>query len=184
MATSNGTRMQQLGYRAPGGCPGARPARARRIRLGRAHRDHHPQPAARRQRGHHRPGGTAHRDPRDDQRTCVRPRGDPHERRRSGVLVRRRAVRAQGDDPGGVAPPAPGVRPGAVRAASVSRRSSARSTGWRTAAGARWRSAPTSSSPATTPCSASRRRWSGCRRAAARPSSCPASSRPARRCRC
>ena len=59
-------------------------AGARRLRRRRARRRDHAQPAARRQRDHHRDGRAADRDPRDDRGPPGRPRRHPHRRRRRG----------------------------------------------------------------------------------------------------
>ena len=61
----------------------ARLTGARRVRLRRARRRHHPQPAARRQRDHDGDGRPPDRDPGDDRGPPRRPRRHPHRRRRA-----------------------------------------------------------------------------------------------------
>ena len=86
----------------------------RRRRPGRAD---HAQPAARRQRDHDRDGRAPDRDRRDDRRPDRRPGRHPHRRRRARVLGRQRPAPAQEHDQGGLAAPAPGLRPHALHGA-------------------------------------------------------------------
>ena len=72
-----GTRLRSAAVRSRG----ARLPRARRLSLRRSHRGHHPQPATRRQRDHHRDGRPPDRDRRDDRGPSRRPRRHPHRSR-------------------------------------------------------------------------------------------------------
>ena len=74
-----------------------------RLRRRRARRRDHLEPAARRQRDHHRDGRPADRDPRDDRGPHLRSGRDPHRRRYARVLGRQRPAPAQEHDQGGLA---------------------------------------------------------------------------------
>ena len=110
-----GTRLRPTGRRRRGD----RAAGAPRLPRRRSGRPGHAQPTARRQRDHHRDGRPADRGRRDDRGPHRRPGRRPDRRRRPGLLRRQRPAAAQDHDQGGLAAPAPGLRPHPVHGAAA-----------------------------------------------------------------